>query len=764
MMVKKVAPLAMFLVLLMPALADAQASRMGPSAAVSIIKPPLVRNPDVAIDTAHNVFLAATGNGFAQGAFLTTAGAPVGAPFRISQTAGYVQSVRAKYNAAADAFLVTWHEGSAPGGKNWVKARLVRYPTGAIGNEVVISAPRTFWEFGPEIASSGSEFLVTWVQVNTSYDIYARRVSAGGAPLGAPIPVSTAAEFEREPTAAYNPASNEYLVAWGASSDTPKYATINVRRLKPGSDTPIAPAGLIQKTSVTYLPSLAVNTATNQYLLTWYKPGAIYAAFLNADGSVAKAPYPVNTRFATYDGNDLAYNPASGTYFGVGHSDSYEDSGFEISSAGVPSSPFYITATAGILGPSKPIYGNYNPKIAASSVEKRWMVVTSTNYGQLTRQVIQTASNDGGAAVGNPPPRSAPGSQPALYIDTPVSGATVTQPFAVMGWAIDSGAASGTGIDVVHVYAYPNPGSGQPAVFLGAASYGSARPDVGAAHDDSQFNNSGFSRVVDGLQAGTYQIVAFGRSTVTSTFSVSKSTTVSVRGPLMDMSVAVGAPNARPLVVSGWAVDQTAPSGTGVDLVNVYAYPNPGSGAPAIFLGAAGYGIPRPDVAAKVGGARFTNCGFVLSVTSLNKGNYRIVAFAHSSSRDAFTNNRAIDVNIGAGSMIAVDTPSNNAVVSSGFVVSGWAFDLNAPSGTGIDAVHVWAFPISGAAPKFLGAAGLGGVRADVAAVFGSRTTTSGYAVTTVPLPPGLYSVVVYSHSTATRTFNNAATRLVTVR
>jgi hypothetical protein len=51
-----------------------------------------------------------------------------------------------------------------------------------------------------------------------------------------------------------------------------------------------------------------------------------------------------------------------------------------------------------------------------------------------------------------------------------------------------------------------------------------------------------------------------------------------------------------------------------------------------------------------------------------------------------------------------------------------------------------------------------------VAAVFGSRTTTSGYAVTTVPLPPGLYSVVVYSHSTATRTFNNAATRLVTVR
>jgi hypothetical protein len=613
------------------------------------------------------------------------------------------------------------------------------------------------------VASSGSEFLVTWVQVNTTYDIYARRVSATGAPLGAPIPVSTVADYEREPTVVFNPGSGEYLVAWAAYNDPGRFGSVNVRRLRPGSDTPVAPTTLIYRASLTYLPSLAVNTASDQYLLTWYRPGAIYGAFLNADGSLAKAPYPVNTKFAFYDGNDLAYNAASGTYFGVGHSNTYEDSGFEISSAGVPSSPFYVTATAGILASGKPTTGNYNPKIAASVAEKRWMVVTSTNYGQLTRQPIQTGSSGGGGTVGSPSPTPRPGSQPALYIDSPVAGATVSQPFAVMGWAIDSGAASGTGIDVVHIYAYPNPGSGQAAIFLGAASYGAARPDVGAVHDDSQFTNSGFSRVVDGLQAGTYKIVAFGRSTVTGTFSVAKSATVAVRGPLMDMTVDSGGANARPLFLTGWAVDQSATSGTGVDAIHVYAYPNPGSGQSPIFLGVAGYGLPRPDVASKVGGAQFTNCGFILTVSSLGKGTYRIVAFAHSSARKDWTNNRAFNVNIGSGSQVAIDTPANNSLVASGFVVSGWAFDLTAPSGTGIDAVHVWAFPATGAAPVFLGAAGLGGVRTDVAAVFGGRTMSSGYAVTSAPLPRGLYTIIAYAHSRATGAFNNAAARLVTV-
>ena len=48
--------------------------------------------------------------------------------------------------------------------------------------------------------------------------------------------------------------------------------------------------------------------------------------------------------------------------------------------------------------------------------------------------------------------------------------AAITQPVTVTGFAIDPSSATGTGIDAIQVWAYPNPGSGQPAVFVAAAA------------------------------------------------------------------------------------------------------------------------------------------------------------------------------------------------------------------------------------------------------------------------------------------------------
>src|SRR6185369_8452687 len=62
---------------------------------------------------------------------------------------------------------------------------------------------------------------------------------------------------------------------------------------------------------------------------------------------------------------------------------------------------------------------------------------------------------------------------PATVIDAPVAGA-IGQVFNVSGWAIDTGAPAGGGVDAVHVWAFPQNG-GAP-VFVGVASYGGARP------------------------------------------------------------------------------------------------------------------------------------------------------------------------------------------------------------------------------------------------------------------------------------------------
>src|SRR5436190_3081122 len=65
-----------------------------------------------------------------------------------------------------------------------------------------------------------------------------------------------------------------------------------------------------------------------------------------------------------------------------------------------------------------------------------------------------------------------------LQTDAPVRNTAVVEPFIVGGWALDSAAASGIGIDAIHVWAVPPAGA---AVFLGVASLGGNRPGAAAS-------------------------------------------------------------------------------------------------------------------------------------------------------------------------------------------------------------------------------------------------------------------------------------------
>lgn len=113
---------------------------------------------------------------------------------------------------------------------------------------------------------------------------------------------------------------------------------------------------------------------------------------------------------------------------------------------------------------------------------------------------------------------------------------------------------------------------------------------------------------------------------------------------------------------------------------------------------------------------------------------------------------------------LAIDTPANNATVSNGFTLAGWAVDLGASSGTGIASVEAYAFPTAGGSQIFLGTATYGGARSDIGALFGTRFTNSGYALTVNNLTPGSsYRIVVYAKSTMTNAVANTATVTVTI-
>ncbi len=79
-------------------------------------------------------------------------------------------------------------------------------------------------------------------------------------------------------------------------------------------------------------------------------------------------------------------------------------------------------------------------------------------------------------------------------------------------------------------------------------------------------------------------------------------------GSIRRLSMAAVAPNpiitvdqpaqrgvvAQPFVLTGWALDTSATTGTGISTLHVWAYPNPGSNAPPQFLGVPAFG-DRPE-------------------------------------------------------------------------------------------------------------------------------------------------------------------------
>jgi Fibronectin type III domain len=367
-----------------------------------------------------------------------------------------------------------------------------------------------------------------------------------------------------------------------------------------------------------------------------------------------------------------------------------------------------------------------------------------------------------------------PVTQPRLAIDSPRAAQVLPSDFLVSGWAADLGATAAAGIDAIHVYAYPNPGSGTPPIFLGVASFGTGRADVAAAFG-AQFMNSGYSLPIVGLAPGTYDVVVYAHSTLANAFNVAQAVRIRVYSPTApppltgtQLAIDIPGPNASvvgSLSIAGWALDLRSTTGTGVGRVDLWAYPSPGSGRLPLFLGTAQYGVPRGDVGA-VFGSRFTPSGFGGTVANLAPGTYDIVAMALSTISGTFDVAHVRRITVKPSVILTVDTPRPDATEPSSFAIAGWALDLHSTIDSGVDAVHVWAYknPGSGTPPVFAGSATMNGPRSDVAGIFGARYASSGYCLAVSGLAPGVYDLVVYPHSSITGVFESPSVVRVTVQ
>jgi len=209
-----------------------------------------------------------------------------------------------------------------------------------------------------------------------------------------------------------------------------------------------------------------------------------------------------------------------------------------------------------------------------------------------------------------------------------------------------------------------------------------------------------------------------------------------------------GPPPALPVSVS----PSTVPGGVASIDVQVTATSSAGA---AFFDPGPGFGC---RLAASIPGATVNSVTFtsptslIMNISTVNApSGQRAVTIINP---DGQTATSGPILTVSGGPVITLDSPKPGPA-GQPLNVQGWAIDGGSASGTGVQAVHVYAIPHGGAA-MFLGAATYGIGRDDVAAVYGARFSGSGFHLTAPMLPPGNYTIVAYALRTATGVFDTA--------
>jgi hypothetical protein len=267
---------------------------------------------------------------------------------------------------------------------------------------------------------------------------------------------------------------------------------------------------------------------------------------------------------------------------------------------------------------------------------------------------------------------------PAVAIDTPAPGSSISGIATVSGWAIGNANVPITSVQVK-----------VDGTAVGYATYGVSRPDVCNAYPGRPgCPNVGYVYQLDTtvLAPGSHTIALTATDAEGNISSVNVAASVpnpSVLPTVVIDSMASGTLIEGTVNLGGWAIDNAVSLGTAIGRVQV--------ALDGTVIGTATYGTSRPDVcAAYPGRPGCPNVGFAysLNVSSVSAGSHRLCALATDSDTNPDTGASCISIQVPTPS-VSIDTPASGATVSGIVTVSGWAIDNVYGIGTSISGVQV---------------------------------------------------------------------------
>jgi hypothetical protein len=213
---------------------------------------------------------------------------PVGGDFRIGgpDDISNESSPAVAWNATANEYLVVWADlrSLATRGADVYGRRLGADGT-RLGSDFRVSGPNAIkYDWEPAVVWNGTanEYLVVWEddrawdERNPSvhgWDVYGRRVGAGGVPAGGDFRVNGVnATAQEAPAVAWNGTANEYLVVWqdwrnfGGRSLDVYGRRVGADGTRLGSDFRVSGA---KATEYDWEPAVACRDDANECLVVW---------------------------------------------------------------------------------------------------------------------------------------------------------------------------------------------------------------------------------------------------------------------------------------------------------------------------------------------------------------------------------------------------------------------------------------------------------------------------------------------------------------
>jgi hypothetical protein len=416
-----IAPAVLFITsLLVPVAASAQAFRSGPTFSLGGTTAP-VEQPDIAYDSRNNQYLQVVGKAFIE-AHLLDASGNVLRTFNVTTSGVYAMNPRVTFSpdvGTTGGYLVTWH-ASIGGQIGRVLGRIVSAGGDLMTGEFEVAtsattvALSTQWTMGAPSAYStvSGEFLVVFGgNKYTTADILGQRVSNTGALLGGNFLLSGGGAdlYDRDPSVAYNPTNNLFVVGWGVYNEGGHFGFSSTRSVQAGTGALGAIQNIGQAVGVS-ITSMAYNSTSNQFLFAWHNQTAQsqyhYGVLLDANGTAASGVRVVSGYYSAYDALDVEWNALAGEYFLITHGINWEDAGVTIKADGnAYDNGFLVTQTTGVNG-------NFHPRLATSALAKTWLIVTSTQFLRTSAQFVASGSTGGGT----PPPPSPPTPPPSVPV------------------------------------------------------------------------------------------------------------------------------------------------------------------------------------------------------------------------------------------------------------------------------------------------------------------------------------------------------------